>query len=46
MRRSVLEIGVWSPSAAENPELTLLLDSLLGEGSGGGVAYCIVYMNH
>lgn len=34
MRWSILEIGIWSPSAAENPELTLLLDSRVFFGGG------------
>lgn len=36
MRRSILEIGVWSPGAASNPELTLLLGSRW-RGAKGGV---------
>lgn len=38
MRWSILEIGIWSPSAAENPELTLLLDSRVFFGGAMGSA--------
>lgn len=38
---SILEIGVWSPSAAENPELTLLLDSRPGGVKGGSLLHTV-----
>lgn len=38
---SILEIGVWSPSAAENPELTLLLDSRTWGVKGGSLLHTV-----